>query len=88
MPMAQTIIIGLLLVLGVTVLLIVSPTSRKIAGGLVLNAVLGIGLLWAAGEIFGTSVRIGINGLTAGVCAVLGIPGWILLLLLKVFILK
>ncbi len=55
------------------------PVSRAVSG-----AVQGIGALLAvnAAGIF-TGVSLGLNALTAGTCAVLGVPGVVTLLVLK-----
>lgn len=87
MSAAKLIVIGLISLLGLSVIFILWPRSLKIALGLLRNMVLGLGTLWAVGLIFGAAGRVGINAFTAAVCAVLGIPGCLLLLLLKGFVL-
>lgn len=87
MTSSQIIVIGLIGILSIAVICVLWPRSWQIIGGLLRNMVLGLGLLWMAGAVFGEACRVGLNFFTAAICAVLGIPGCIMILLLKGFIL-
>ena len=73
----------LIALLAVVLFFVIWPSLLRILLQFLRNVVLGLGLLWIIGEIFGETWQIGINPLNAGVCGILGVPGWILLLILR-----
>ncbi len=77
----------LLAVLAIVLVFVIWPPLLRLVLQFLRNVALGLALLWVLGRLLGAPWQVGINPLTAGVCGVLGVPGWILLVVLKGFVL-
>lgn len=82
MDLNQTIIVGLLALFFLIALIRIFSTPLRIALKLLVNTLLGFLALWAANLTAGfTGITLGLNLLNALVIGVLGLPGFVLLLL-------
>ena len=77
----------MIIVLAFSVVMVVWPGMRRFLTGFFRNSALGLALLWAAGSLLGASFQVGLNLFTGSVCGLLGLPGTVLLVILKGFIL-
>lgn len=77
----------MILVLAFSVVMIVWPGARRFLTGAARNCALGLCLLWLAGMALGPAWQVGLNLLTGSVCGLLGLPGAVLLVLLKGYVL-
>ena len=84
MDLNQKIIAGLLAVFFLIALLRIFSTPLKVAFRLLANTLLGFLALWAVHLTAGiTGITLGINPLNALIIGILGLPGFILLLLMQ-----
>ena len=73
----------MIIVLAFSVVMIVWPGMRRFLLGALRNGAVGLALLYVAGLTLGAPFQVGLNPLTGGVCALLGLPGAVLLLVLQ-----
>jgi len=82
MDLSQKIIAGILAVFFLIALIRIFSTPLRVALKLLVNTLLGFLALWAVNLTAGlTGVALGLNLLNALVIAILGLPGFVLLLL-------
>ena len=82
MDLNQTVIAGLLALFFLIALIRIFSTPLRIALKLLVNTLLGFLALWAANLAAGfTGLALGFNLLNALVIGILGLPGFVLLLL-------
>ena len=81
MDLNQKIIAGLLLAFFLITLLRIFRTPLRLALKLLMNTALGFLALWAVNAAAVTGVALGLNLLNALTVGVLGLPGFVLLLL-------
>lgn len=84
MDLSQKIITGLLAAFFLIALLRVFSTPLKVAFRLLANTLLGFLALWVVNLTAGiTGIALGINVLNALIIGILGLPGFVLLLLMQ-----
>lgn len=77
----------MIIALACSVVMIVWPGMRRFLLGAFRNGAVGLALLYVGGLVLGSSFQVGLNPFTGGVCALLGLPGAVLLLVLQGIIL-
>lgn len=71
--------------LGLSVLFILFPGLKRLLGRLMLNAALGLGLIWGCNMLLGNAYAVTLSPASAAVCSLFGVPGAAALLLIKRF---
>ena len=84
---ARWIVELMILGLAFSVVMIVWSGARRFLLGFFRNSAMGLAILWAASAVLGAQFQVGLNLFTGSVCGLLGLPGTVLLLILKGFIL-
>lgn len=77
---------AMILLLSFSVVMVIWPAMRRFMLGFVRNSALGLCLLWLSGLALGAQFQVGLNLVTGGVCGLLGLPGAVLLVILKGFV--
>lgn len=77
----------MIIALAFSVVMIVWPGMRRFLLGALRNSAVGLALLYVSGLVLGAPFVVGLNPITGGVCALLGLPGAVLLLVLQGIIL-
>ena len=84
---ARWIVELMILGLAFSVVMIVWSGARRFLLGFFRNSAMGLAILWAASAVLGAQFQVGLILFTGSVCGLLGLPGTVLLLILKGFIL-
>lgn len=79
---SQQIII--VLIIACMIMLLWSLWKKELLG-IICKVIIGTGIIWVINLIFPT-IAIGINGITAAIIGVLGIPGLIMLYLIQILL--
>lgn len=81
--MISTIHPGILICLGICLMMLIGAMGRETIFGLLKRAIIGTSLIIAINLFVPDILKIGINGLTIGCTSLLGIPGVIMLYLVR-----
>lgn len=79
---SQQVIIALIFVCG---LMLVWSVWRKQLFTIITKVIIGMGIIWGLNLIL-PAIAVGMNGITAGIVAILGIPGIIMLYVIQVLL--
>ena len=84
---SNQILIGLIIICLVGSIILMFPKFFKIFGKLVLNATVGLGLIYGINMlIHAEELKVGLNYVTASVTAILGLPGVAMLYIVNLIV--